>query len=152
MAMTGTPALGGLGDATRLTEIRQRLMFLFGGLIVYRLGTFIPTPGINPIALGAGLGFFGLHLTKFRTTDEGHFYTPNTYIGSALSLLLIGRILYRTWQNGGFLPPPGQPQPIPSPLTYFILGLTFGYYIVYYIGLFVHTHDKKPSVPPVLPN
>jgi hypothetical protein len=36
-------------------------------------------------------------------------------------------------------PPPGQ-----SPLTNLIIGLTFGYYIVYYIGLFVHTHDKTP--------
>jgi hypothetical protein len=126
------------------------LLIITGAVMLKNMGLILGFGG--GIALGAGLGFFGLHLTKFRTTDEGHFYTPNTYIGSALSLLLIGRILYRTWQNGGFLPPPGQPQPIPSPLTYFILGLTFGYYIVYYIGLFVHTHDKKPSVPPVLPN
>jgi hypothetical protein len=106
------------------------------------------------LLLGAGLGFFGLRLTKFRTTDEGHFYTPNTYIGGALSVLLIGRIIYRAWKQGGLIPPPGTPPPLPSPLTYFIIGLTFGYYIVYYIGLFVHTHDKKPPVqkPPVLQN
>jgi preprotein translocase subunit SecY len=37
-----------LGDATRFGEIRQRLAFLIGALVVYRIGTFIPVPGINP--------------------------------------------------------------------------------------------------------
>jgi preprotein translocase subunit SecY len=37
-----------LGDATRYGEIRGRLLFLIGALIVYRIGTFIPVPGIQP--------------------------------------------------------------------------------------------------------
>ena len=37
-----------LGDATRFGEIRGRLLFLIGALIVYRIGTFIPVPGIDP--------------------------------------------------------------------------------------------------------
>ena len=41
-------ALGGLG---RLTELRQRLLFVLGALLVYRIGTFIPVPGVNPEAL-----------------------------------------------------------------------------------------------------
>jgi hypothetical protein len=41
-------ALGGMG---RLTELRQRLLFLVGALLVYRIGTFIPVPGVNPEAL-----------------------------------------------------------------------------------------------------
>ena len=32
-------------------ELRHRLLFLFGALIVYRIGTHIPVPGINPVAL-----------------------------------------------------------------------------------------------------
>jgi preprotein translocase subunit SecY len=40
-----------LGDATRFADIRQRLLFLLGSLIVYRIGTFIPVPGIDPVAL-----------------------------------------------------------------------------------------------------
>ena len=40
--------LGGLG---RLKELRQRLLFLIGALVVFRLGTFIPVPGVNPRAL-----------------------------------------------------------------------------------------------------
>jgi len=42
-----SPAAG-LGDAARYGEIRSRLLFLIGALIVYRIGTFIPVPGINP--------------------------------------------------------------------------------------------------------
>ena len=39
---------GALGKAT---DLRQRLLFTLGALIVFRLGTFLPIPGINPIAL-----------------------------------------------------------------------------------------------------
>ena len=40
-----------LGDATRFADLRQRLLFLLGALVVYRIGTFIPVPGIDPVAL-----------------------------------------------------------------------------------------------------
>ncbi len=35
-------------EAARYGEIRGRLLFLIGALVVYRIGTFIPVPGINP--------------------------------------------------------------------------------------------------------
>jgi preprotein translocase subunit SecY len=37
-----------LGEAARFGEIRGRVLFLIGALIVYRIGAFIPVPGINP--------------------------------------------------------------------------------------------------------
>ncbi|MDP6437613.1 MAG: preprotein translocase subunit SecY [Gammaproteobacteria bacterium] len=40
-----------LGEATRFADLRARLFFLAGALIVYRIGTFIPVPGIDPVAL-----------------------------------------------------------------------------------------------------
>jgi preprotein translocase subunit SecY len=40
-----------LGDATRFADLRKRLLFLVGALVVYRIGTFIPVPGIDPDAL-----------------------------------------------------------------------------------------------------
>ncbi|MFM8480417.1 MAG: preprotein translocase subunit SecY [Gammaproteobacteria bacterium] len=43
----GNPAAA-LADATRFGEVRARVLFLLGALIVYRIGTFIPVPGINP--------------------------------------------------------------------------------------------------------
>lgn len=38
-------------NAGSLTEVRQRLLFLVGALIVFRIGTFIPVPGIDPAQL-----------------------------------------------------------------------------------------------------
>ena len=53
MADSRAAALGGLAAAGKFTELRQRLFFLLGALIVYRMGTFIPVPGIDPHALAA---------------------------------------------------------------------------------------------------
>jgi preprotein translocase subunit SecY len=36
-----------LGDATRSADLRHRLLFLVGALVVYRMGTFVPVPGID---------------------------------------------------------------------------------------------------------
>jgi len=44
-------SLSSLGEMTRFAELRQRLFFLLGALVVYRIGTFIPAPGIDPVAL-----------------------------------------------------------------------------------------------------
>lgn len=45
---TGGVSLGGMG---KFTELRQRLLFVLMALVVYRIGTFIPVPGIDPVAL-----------------------------------------------------------------------------------------------------
>ena len=36
------------GALAKATELKQRLMFVLGALLVYRLGTYIPVPGIDP--------------------------------------------------------------------------------------------------------
>lgn len=40
-----------LGSLGKLTELRQRIFFVIGALIVFRLGSFIPVPGVNPEAM-----------------------------------------------------------------------------------------------------
>ena len=55
-------------QASQLADLRNRLFFLIGALIVYRVGTFIPVPGVDPAALaeffdqqaGNLLGLFNL--------------------------------------------------------------------------------------------
>lgn len=42
-----------LGKFGRLTELKQRLLFVLGAIVVFRIGTFIPVPGIDPVALAA---------------------------------------------------------------------------------------------------
>ena len=49
---TANPAIpGGLAGLTQLKELRSRLLFLLIALIVYRICTHIPVPGINPLVL-----------------------------------------------------------------------------------------------------
>ena len=43
-------ALAGLG---KLTELRQRILFVLGAMVVFRLGTHIPVPGVDPVAVAA---------------------------------------------------------------------------------------------------
>jgi preprotein translocase subunit SecY len=40
--------IGGVQNIGRITELRQRILFTFAMLAVYRIGAFIVTPGINP--------------------------------------------------------------------------------------------------------
>ena len=71
--------VAGLGDAARFGEIRNRLLFLVGALIVYRMGTFIPVPGIDP---GAVARFF-------QDQSNGILGIVNMFSGGALSRLSI---------------------------------------------------------------
>jgi preprotein translocase subunit SecY len=78
MATTVTPATA-FGEVARYGEIRSRLFFLIGALIVYRIGTFIPVPGVNPAEVAR---FFG---DKSNTI----FGIANLFSGGALSRLSI---------------------------------------------------------------
>jgi hypothetical protein len=98
--------------------------------------------GIGLLA-GAALGFLGLRLTKFETTAEGHFYTPDTRIGVALTLVFLGRLIYRIWALRHFVGEAHTPPPFKSALTYLTFGLLAGYYIVYQIGLLRHARARK---------
>ncbi|MGA0002295.1 MAG: preprotein translocase subunit SecY, partial [Steroidobacteraceae bacterium] len=68
MATQGLGAGLGIGEAARFTELRHRLFFLLGALIVYRIGTFVPVPGLDMAAMsrlfeqqeGTILGLFNM--------------------------------------------------------------------------------------------
>ncbi len=40
-----------LSGGGKLTELKQRLLFLLGAFLVFRIGAHIPVPGIDPVAL-----------------------------------------------------------------------------------------------------
>ncbi len=52
MAATAAQLASSLGGG-KLTELKSRLLFVLGALLVFRIGTYIPVPGINPEALAA---------------------------------------------------------------------------------------------------
>jgi len=66
----GAGLLGG-----KLTELKQRLLFVLGGLIVFRIGTHIPVPGIDPVALAE----------LFKQTQGSIVDLFNMFSGGALS-------------------------------------------------------------------
>ncbi|MGA3139345.1 MAG: preprotein translocase subunit SecY, partial [Xanthobacteraceae bacterium] len=41
-----------LGAFAKATELKSRITFTVLALIVYRIGTYIPIPGIDPVTLG----------------------------------------------------------------------------------------------------
>ena len=51
MAGPGAGLTGGLGDLGKLTELRHRILFVLGAILVFRIGSFIPLPGIDPHVL-----------------------------------------------------------------------------------------------------
>lgn len=53
MAVTSSALVNGLAGAGRFTELKRRLLFVLGALLVFRIGTHIPVPGIDPVALAA---------------------------------------------------------------------------------------------------
>jgi len=44
-------AAAGMAKSGKFTELRNRLLFVIGALFVFRVGTFIPVPGIDPAEL-----------------------------------------------------------------------------------------------------
>ena len=40
-----------LGNFAQATELRQRIWFTLGALVVFRFLSFVPLPGVNPAAL-----------------------------------------------------------------------------------------------------
>jgi len=89
-------ALGKLG---KLTELRQRIFFVIGALVVFRLGSFIPVPGVNPEAMtslvsGNGLMdmfnmFSGGALARFSVFALGVI----PYISASIVFQMMGAVV-----------------------------------------------------------
>jgi preprotein translocase subunit SecY len=82
--LAATDSLLGLG---KMGDLKRRLLFLLGALIVFRIGTFIPVPGIDPERLAE----------LFRENRGGILDMFNMFSGGALerfSLLALGIMPY----------------------------------------------------------
>lgn len=69
---------------SKATELKNRLWFTLGALIVYRLCTYIPLPGIDPVALQAIFAQF-----KQQSSGGGLINMMNMFSGGALSRMSI---------------------------------------------------------------
>ncbi len=83
MAQRELPSLGG----GKLTELRQRIFFVLGALIIFRLGAYIPIPGVDPNAVAA----------LFQQTQGSIVDVFNMFSGGALermSVMALGVMPY----------------------------------------------------------
>ena len=81
--MAASP-LAGLG---KMTELRQRIVFVLGAMVIYRLGSHIPIPGVDPAAVAA----------LFEQTRGSIIDVFNMFSGGALkrlSLFALGVMPY----------------------------------------------------------
>jgi len=93
--MASNMSWGALGKAT---ELRQRILFTIGLLIVYRLGTYIPVPGIDGAALrtfmddaAAGIGGILSMFTGGALSRMGIFALGiMPYISASIIIQLLG--------------------------------------------------------------
>ena len=78
-----------LGNFAKATELRQRIWFTIGALIVFRFLSYVPLPGVNPAALQnlADLGRGGV-LELFNTFSGGSL--------ERMSLIALGVMPYIT--------------------------------------------------------
>jgi len=104
----------------------------------------LPIPVAAGMLGGTVIAGINLRLTRFEWTPAGDFYYPHPSIGAALSLLLVGRLVYRYSMLGGLPAATGQP-PALTPLTVGLLALLIGYYVTYAIGLRVLRQRHHPA-------
>jgi len=64
-----------LGSVGKMSELKSRLLFVLGALVVYRLGAHIPVPGIDPVVLAK----------LFESQNNGILGMFNMFSGGALS-------------------------------------------------------------------
>ena len=96
------------------------------------------------VAAGVALGLWGAARTRFLTIEHQRYYVPHTYTGVAVSLLFLGRLIYRLLQAYGATHAAGAADPGPgaqafapagmlqSPLTFGLFFVLMGYYVCYY--------------------
>jgi preprotein translocase subunit SecY len=96
-----------LGSFAKAKELHKRLLFTVGALIVYRLGTFIPIPGINTTAFeaafnhGASNGIFGMfNMFSGGAVQRMAIFALNVmpYISASIIVQLMGSI-YTPWEK-----------------------------------------------------
>ncbi len=89
---------------------------------------------VGGLVLGAMLAAAALRFTGIESSEGARWYTPNPWIGGALSLLLVGRLAWR-WGQGAFSQGGAQIAATASPLTMGIMSALVAFYVVNGAGL-----------------
>ncbi|QBB71551.1 preprotein translocase subunit SecY [Pseudolysobacter antarcticus] len=97
MATGQANTLAGLG---KLTELKQRILFVIGALIVFRLGSFIPVPGVNSEAMASFMQSGGGIVDMFNMFSGGALARFSIfalsivpYISASIIVQMLGSVL-----------------------------------------------------------
>lgn len=125
-------------------SVRIGILVLLGCSLLpmaFRSGQFLAAELTGLIA-GFTLGIWGARRTRYQAYKGGLYYVPHSYTGVAVSLLLVGRLVYRLVEfyslnhsNGlesASLQSVAPPAMMRSPLTVGLLIAVVGYYVCYY--------------------
>ena len=127
-------------------QVRIVVLLVIGCLLlpaVFRSAAFMSAV-LAGIAAGVALAMWGAARTRFLRVSGQLYYVPHTYTGVAVSLLFLGRLVYRLIQvsgnvhavhaaggdsaNQAFAPA----SMLQSPLTLGLYFVLMGYYVCYY--------------------
>ncbi len=103
------------------------------------------------VVAGIALALLGLKLTRFEAAPDGRFYVPNTVLGVAISLLFIGRLVYRfgaMYLVAGRFDPASFQSFGRSPLTLALFGVVAAYFATYSIGILMWNRRMSSDAPP----
>lgn len=124
--------VAGLGIATAA--------LLLIGLTGMAVGANTGIAAIAGLCAGGALSVLGLRMTRFEDAEGGRWYTPDPWVGMAITALMLGRLGYRfikvraltdiALQDGSAMSALHR-----SPLTLAIAALLVGYWLGYCIGL-----------------
>ncbi len=132
----------------RQTRVAIRMVILTIALLALAMAA-VYVPGasltvVGGLAIGALLGAFGLRHTHVELAEGKRWYTPNPWIGGALSLLLVGRLAYRMGSSV-FGSGVAQASQNASPLTLGIAATLVAYYVLNGAGLWWRMRELSPA-------
>jgi preprotein translocase subunit SecY len=95
-----------IGAFAKATELHKRIWFTLGALLVYRIGTFVPIPGIDPAAFaqafqGQSQGILGMfNMFSGGAVERMAIFALNVmpYISASIIVQLLGTI-YPPWEK-----------------------------------------------------
>ncbi|MGE5502633.1 MAG: preprotein translocase subunit SecY, partial [Ignavibacteriales bacterium] len=90
----------------KATELHQRIWFTLGALVIYRLGTYIPIPGIDPTTFAAAFegqakGILGMfNMFSGGAVRRMAIFALNVmpYISASIIVQLLGSV-YPPWEK-----------------------------------------------------
>ena len=127
-------------------RVRIALLLVIGCLLLpgaLRSAAFMSAL-LGGMAAGVALAIWGAGRTRFLRISGQLYYVPHTYTGVAVSLLFLGRLVYRLIQAYGNMHAAHAAGPdassqafapasmLQSPLTLGLFFVLMGYYVCYY--------------------